>query len=188
MSSEEVKQETESTEKVMMDSKENVEDDTTVKPSNPEKQTEDKQTEEHIDDPEIEAWLNGGDEKATEKESDIEKGEEVDIPDDVQGVTTIENNSEVISHENGDMCEIGDDVVARVLMRQLKGKKGFEDIEMEEEVKEKKLNRNSRASKRPTCRTCCRCSQRKEGEGSQSSDQIGRSKSSCIQIQLYSSN
>ena len=148
MSSEEVKQETESTEKVMMDSKENVEDDTTVKPSNPEKQTEDKQTEEHIDDPEIEAWLNGGDEKATEKESDIEKGEEVDIPDDVQGVTTIENNSEVISHENGDMCEIGDDVVARVLMRQLKGKKGFEDIEMEEEVKEKKLNRNSRASKR----------------------------------------
>ena len=147
MSSEEVKQETESTEKVMMDSKENVEDDTTVKPSNPEKQTEDKQTEEHIDDPEIEAWLNGGDEKATEKESDIEKGEEVDIPDDVQGVTTNENNSEVISHENGDMCEIGDDVVARVLMRQLKGKKGFEDIEMEEEVKEKKLNRNSRASK-----------------------------------------
>ena len=96
MSSEEVKQETESTEKVMMDSKENVEDDTTVKPSNPEKQTEDKQTEEHIDDPEIEAWLNGGDEKATEKESDIEKGEEVDIPDDVQGVTTIENNREVI--------------------------------------------------------------------------------------------
>lgn len=148
MSSEEVKPETESTENVVMDSKENVEEDASIKPDSPEKQAEENQPEENIDDHEIEAWLNGGDDKAPEKESEMENREEIDIPDDVQGVTTIENNSEVVSHENEDMCEIGDDVVARVLMRQLQGKKGFEDIEMEEEVKEKKLNRNSRAAKK----------------------------------------
>lgn len=148
MSSEEAQKETESTEKVVSDSKEKVEEEVVLETKQPEEQNDGKPTEEHIDDPEIEAWLNGGDDKTIEKENEIEKEEEIEASEDVQGVATIENNSEVVSHENDDMCDIGDDVVARVLMRQLQGKKGFEDIEVEEEVKEKKLNRNSRAYKK----------------------------------------
>ena len=109
--------------------------------------------EEHIDDPEIEAWLNAGSEgEKEEKEvTDQEEVKEEEIPEGTEGVTTIENHSEVPYHEDPNMCDIGDDVVARILMKQLKRKSGKgedEDDFMESAPKKKKLNKNSRAYKK----------------------------------------
>ena len=109
--------------------------------------------EEHIDDPEIEAWLNAGSEgdKEEKEASDHEEVKEEEIPEGAEGVTTIENHSEVPYHEDANMCEIGDDVVARILMKQLKRKGGREDEEddsLESAPKKKRLNKNSRAYKK----------------------------------------
>ena len=106
--------------------------------------------EEHIDDPEIEAWLNAGSEgeKEEKEASDREEVKEEEIPEGAEGVTTIENHSEVPYHEDPNMCDIGDDVVARILMKQLKRNGGKEEEEedfMESAPKKKKLNKNSRA-------------------------------------------
>lgn len=108
--------------------------------------------EEHIDDPEIEAWLNAESEgEKEEKEASDQEEIKEEIPEGTEGVTTIENHSEVPYHEDADMCDIGDDVVARILMKQLKRKSGKEDEEndlLESAPKKKKLNKNSRAYKK----------------------------------------
>lgn len=119
-------------------------------------QEEKKEEDEEVcDDPEIEAWLNGGDKEQSEQEHFEEKPlvDEVNEKDcdDTRCMAVIENQSEVAYHDDGDMCIISDAMIAK-MMRNL-GKKNhddleFEEDEMEDEIKPKKINRNSRAAKK----------------------------------------
>ena len=119
-------------------------------------QKEKKEKEEEVcDDPEIEAWLNGGDKEQSEQEQLEEKPlvDEVNEKDcdDTRCMAVIENQSEVAYHDDGDMCIISDAMIAK-MMKNL-GKKNhddleFEEDEMEDEIKPKKINRNSRAAKK----------------------------------------
>lgn len=72
--------------------------------------------------------------------------------DDTRCMAVIENQSEVPYHDDGDMCIISDSMIAKMMKNMGKKKKGIEVLdtieEEEEEVKPKKMNRNSRAQKK----------------------------------------
>lgn len=100
--------------------------------------------------------MNEGDKDDTEQTMDMKPlVDQIDDKDcdETRSMAVIENQSEVAYHDDGDMCIISDAMIAKMMRNMGKKKKGVDVLECvdeleEEEVKPKKMNRNSRALKK----------------------------------------